>query len=207
MSTPAEFWEERYVSNGRVWSGRVNHTLAQVVGTLPEPPGRALDLGCGEGGDAVWLAEQGWQVTAVDISPTAVSRGAAAAAERGLASAITWLAHDLTTWRTEGSYDLVTACFFQAPVELARIDILRRAAGHLSPGGRLVVISHAAPPPWASPEHIGEHRFQTPQEELAELELGEGWAIDLAEVRMREITAPDGTPAMLDDGVLVVRRT
>ena len=68
----AGFWEERYASADAVWSGRVNATLAEVVSTLAV--GRALDLGCGEGGDAIWLAQQGWQVTAVDVSPTAIAR-------------------------------------------------------------------------------------------------------------------------------------
>ncbi|MBK8077272.1 MAG: class I SAM-dependent methyltransferase [Kineosporiaceae bacterium] len=204
--SPSEFWEQRYAGDTSVWSGRVNATLADVLTPRAITPGRALDLGCGEGGDAIWLARQGWQVTAVDISPTAVARGAAMAAETGLDGAITWIAHDLTTWTSEATFDLVTASFFQAPVELARIEILRRTAGRIAAGGHLVVISHAAAPPWASPEHIGNHRFLTPAEELAELALADGWEVVLAEVRRREATGPDGGPAQLDDGVLLLRR-
>ena len=62
---PLDFWEERYASKSQIWSGRPNSTLVELIGH--RAPGRALDLGCGEGGDAIWLAERGWQVTAVDI--------------------------------------------------------------------------------------------------------------------------------------------
>ncbi|MFN8079086.1 MAG: methyltransferase domain-containing protein [Kineosporiaceae bacterium] len=205
--TPHEFWEQRYAGDAPVWSGRVNRTLADVLTSRAIPAGRALDLGCGEGGDAIWLARQGWQVTAVDISPTAVARGAAAAAEAGLDGAVTWVAHDLTSWQVPADYDLVTGAFFQAPVELARIEILRRVAGHIAPCGHLLVISHAAAPPWAPPEHIGNHRFLTPAEELTELALDDGWDVVLAEVRPREVTDPDGAPALIDDGVLLLRRS
>ena len=88
--SPAEYWEDRYAGSDRMWSGRVNATMADVVGDLPA--GDALDLGCGEGGDAVWLAEQGWRVTALDVSPTAVARGAEGAAGRGVGDRITWVA-------------------------------------------------------------------------------------------------------------------
>ena len=70
-----------------------------------------------------------------------------------------------------------------------------------------LVISHAAAPPWAPPEHIGNHRFLTPAEELTELALDDGWDVVLAEVRPREVTDPDGAPALIDDGVLLLRRS
>src|SRR5215208_437768 len=68
------FWEDHYRRRERVWSGRPNPVLVDVVGSLR--PGTALDLGCGEGGDAIWLARQGWRVTAVDVSATALDRAA-----------------------------------------------------------------------------------------------------------------------------------
>jgi uncharacterized protein YndB with AHSA1/START domain len=206
MQTPAEFWESRYADGGQVWSGRVNQTLVDVLSAVDVVPGHALDLGCGEGGDAVWLAQRGWRVTAVDISPTAVARGETAARRLGLADRVSWVAHDLSTWDVDASYDLVTASFFQAPVPLARVEILRRQAARVAPGGRLLVVSHAAPPPWASPEHVGGHRFSTPEEEAAQLALGDDWLTDLVELRRREVTGPDGQPATLEDGVLLLRR-
>ena len=74
MNDTQTHWEEHYGERERVWSGRVNARLAEVAAELP--PGRALDLGCGEGADAVWLAERGWDVVAVDISETALGRAA-----------------------------------------------------------------------------------------------------------------------------------
>ena len=84
-------WEEHYTAKPQVWSGRVNARLAEVV---PQIAGtRALDLGCGEGTDAIWLAEHGWTVTAVDISDTALARARAAAVDRGLADRIDFQQH------------------------------------------------------------------------------------------------------------------
>src|SRR5918994_5866470 len=80
------FWEDHYRRRERVWSGRPNPVLVDVAGSLR--PGRALDLGCGEGGDAIWLARHGWRVRAVDVSATALDRAAAEAATAGVAGRI-----------------------------------------------------------------------------------------------------------------------
>jgi methylase of polypeptide subunit release factors len=80
------FWEDRYRRRERVWSGRTNAVLVDVAGSLQ--PGTALDLGCGEGGDAIWLAQQGWRVRAVDVSATALDRAAAEAATAGVVDRI-----------------------------------------------------------------------------------------------------------------------
>src|SRR5512144_263955 len=94
MSQARQSWEEHYGERERVWSGRVNLRLAEVAEALT--PGRALDLGCGEGADAVWLADHGWQVTAVDISQTALDRAAVEAKARGVADRIDFQRRDLT---------------------------------------------------------------------------------------------------------------
>ena len=222
--SPAEYWEDRYAGSERMWSGRVNTTMADVVSDLPA--GHALDLGCGEGGDAVWLAEHGWTVTALDVSPTAVTRGAEGAANRGVGEQITWIAHDLATWSTEDTFDLVTASFFHSTVALPRTPILRRAAARVRDGGHLLLVSHVFEteddyPPWAdrgdadadaqhSHDHPAQHHpvLLTPAEEVAELALDpQEWTVDLQEVRRREATSPDGTQtAVLKDGVVLLRR-
>jgi SAM-dependent methyltransferase len=206
MTEPAAFWEARYSGSDAVWSGRVNPTMAEIAADLPA--GRALDLGCGEGGDVLWLAGRGWQVTGVDISPTAVDRGRAAAAAAGLAERVRFEAHDLADYEIDADYDLVTACYLQSPVELNRSGILVRAAARITPGGHLLVVTHAAPPPWASGlHHQHPQEFLSPAEELAALVLPEAeWEPVLAEVRQREATGPDGTSAVLDDAVLLLRR-
>ena len=96
--TPAEAWEFRYAEQSQRWSGHPNATLVDLVGGLPVN-GRALDLGCGEGADAIWLARQGWNVTGVDISPTAVARAQGTATEVGIAlDQLRFEAHDLSAW-------------------------------------------------------------------------------------------------------------
>lgn len=202
---PADFWEERYAGSDKVWSGNVNAVLANVASLLP--PGRALDLGCGEGGDVIWLARHGWDATGADISPTAIRRAATAAEAAGVdAGRARFLATDLAEL-PEGAYDLVTASFLHSPVALAREDILRSAAERVAPGGHLLITSHAGPPPWAEASDTHHHRFPTPQEEVESLGLDpQQWQVVVAEVRTRETTAPDGEPTTIDDGVVLIRR-
>lgn len=203
--TLEEFWEDRYSGTGAVWSGRVNKVLSDVAGELR--PGRALDLGCGEGGDAVWLARHGWTVTGVDISPTATARGAMAATAAGIGpDRIEFLAANLATWTTEAKYDLVTASFLQSPIEIPRGEILRRAASFVAPDGRLLVVAHAAAPSWAPPEMTHGHLFPSPAEDLAALALDDDWSVLAAETRDRAVTSPEGEPATLADSVVLVHR-
>ena len=202
---PLDFWELRYSGTERVWSGRVNATLAAIVGELE--PGRALDLGCGEGGDAIWLAENGWHATGVDLSPTAIERARAASNERGRADRTTFIAADLSTYTDGDHYDLVTASFLQSPVELPRERILRTATRFVAPGGRLLIVAHAAAPAWAPPEHVHDVVLPTPEGDLAALDLdASAWATLICEVRDRAATAPDGAHAVLLDSVVMVQR-
>ena len=200
---PAAYWEQRYADAHRIWSGRPNATLVHVASGLP--PGRALDLGCGEGADTMWLAAQGWDAVGIDISPTAVTRAEAAARAAGVRAR--FLAADVATWADEGEFDLVTASFLHSPVALDRTQALRRAAARVAPGGRLLIVSHAAPPPWASPEHVRHHVFVSPADQLLELALDPTlWTTELAELYTRDATAPNGKPAHLEDGVVLLRR-
>lgn len=209
---PTRHWEARYAEDDRaIWSGRPNATLVSVVGDLT--PGRAVDLGCGEGGDAIWLAGRGWQVTGVDLSPTAIGRAERAAREAGVPEGrIRWVATDLMAWdgrpwHDDGPADLVSACFLHSPVELDRTTVLRRAAGLVAPGGHLLIVSHADFPPWSA-QHGHVHEFLDPEQEVAALDLPpDGWTTVLAETRTREATGPDGERAALDDTVVLLRRS
>lgn len=202
--TPAEAWEFRYAESPQRWSGKPNATLVDLVGTLP--PGRALDLGSGEGGDAVWLARQGWQVVGVDISPTAAARAQGAAIEAGVDGRTRFEAHDLSTWEPDGPYDLVTASFFHSQEELPRTAILRRAAAAIGPGGHLAIVSHLAPPPWAEQHHHDHSGLRDAAGEVAELALGDEWEVVIAEERTRSAVSPSGEPAQLDDVAVLLRR-
>lgn len=212
----ATYWEARYADGDRMWSGRVNAVLADVVTSLEQqgPVGSALDLGCGEGGDVLWLASRGWRATGVDLSPTAAARGRAAAEDAGVADHVRFDAGDLATWDIEERFTLVTASFLQSwPVEISRAAILRRATRFVAPGGHLLVTAHAAPP-GELPEELRSYRFPTPDDDLAALGVGRGdgadadadWAVVAAELRPRSVTRDDGTARDLLDSVVLVRR-
>lgn len=207
---PAEFWEERYRStrgeHGRVWSGHVNAAVEREVTGLT--PGTALELGCGEGGDALWLAAHGWTVTAVDISATALSVGQAQAQRAGLSDRIRWIRDDLSTWEPTSVFDLVTSAFLHSPVELPRETVLRRAASAVAPGGRLLVVGHGSVPPGSKLSHHDHDGppLPTAEEVLSSLDLPEGWVTETSALVDRVAIWRDGSEVTLVDAVLRVRR-
>ena len=197
-------WEAHYAAKPRVWSGRVTPRLAEIG---PQISGtRALDLGCGEGADAIWLAEHGWTVVGVDISETALERAREAARARGVADRIEFRQLDLTDALPDGPFDLVSAQFLHSPVEIDRPPILRRAAGTLAPGGTLLIVDHAAAPPWASRLH--HHDFPAAQAVVEGLDLDESeWDRIRVERSERAARGPDGEEVTLVDNVIVLRRS
>ncbi|GAA2208842.1 NAD(P)/FAD-dependent oxidoreductase [Nonomuraea monospora] len=202
--TEEEAWDGRYRQSERIWSGAPNAVLVQEVSELP--PGRALDLGSGEGGDAIWLAAKGWQVTAVDISGVALRRAARHAEEAGVGERVDWQRHDLGASFPEGVYDLVSACYLHSAGDMPREKILRRAAAAVAPGGVLLVAGHAGWPAWQQHEHSDVH-FPTPREVLDSLEPGEGeWEVLRCEEFERTQKGPDGEPTTRTDNVLTIRR-
>ncbi|ROR28396.1 methyltransferase family protein [Curtobacterium sp. JUb34] len=207
-----EWWEQRYAERDGIWSGRVNAVLADVAAELPPAPGdrarRALDLGCGEGGDVVWLAEQGWDALGIDLSVTAIERGSRASVSAGVEDQTAFVAADLATWATAARFDLVTASFLQSwPVEIPRAAILRRAAGFVAVGGHLLVTAHAAPPHDDLPSELREYRFPAPDEDLTAMQLDDAWEVVAAELRPRTASTPDGEPHQVVDSVVLVRRS
>ncbi|MDI6023702.1 class I SAM-dependent methyltransferase [Leucobacter sp. UT-8R-CII-1-4] len=230
--SPEEFWEQRYAGSSPIWSGKVNATLASAVAELV--PGRSLDLGSGEGADVLWLAERGWQARGIELSPTAVNRARAAVTAKSSDQA-SFEVRNLAEWASAGlqddceqeAFELITASFFQSPVELLRAEILRAALARLTPGGRLVLVSHAAPPPWANSQqgqldpghdHSAQRKgptFYSPADELAQLGLASATAepqhtaeyvVEVAEIRQRQVKDPEGAAALIDDSLVVVRR-
>jgi SAM-dependent methyltransferase len=205
MSEAQQAWEEHYGERDRVWSGRVNVRLAELV--EPMAPGRALDLGCGEGADAMWLAGHGWRVTAVDISQTALDRAAADAAARNLGDRIDFQRHDLSESFPDGAFDLVSAQFLHSPVPLDRTRLLRRAAQAVVACGTLVVVDHGAAPPWTSKLDRHRHEFPTADEVVSSLNLGDSqWDRIRVGAVERDALGPEGQQAVLIDNVMVLRR-
>jgi SAM-dependent methyltransferase len=206
MSTPEAkaHWEEHYGERERVWSGRVNARLAEIASSLT--PGDALDLGCGEGGDALWLAERGWHVVAVDISDTALKRASEDAEVRGLGGRIDFQPHDLSESFPQGTFDLVSAQFLHSTLPLDRTRIFKRAADAIRPGGLLLIVDHAGPPPWASKLHH-DHEFPSAEEVVGALDLPDAqWERLRVASTEREATGPDGKTGTLVDNVIVLRR-
>lgn len=191
-----QFWEDRYSQRGRVWSGRPNPVLVEVVGSLR--PGKALDLGCGEGGDAIWLAQQGWRVTAVDVSATALDRAAEDAATAGVADRIDFPRHNLALTFPSGTFDLVSAQFLQSPIEFPRGHVLQQAAHAVTPGGLLLIVDHAS---------TSSGSWTYPEETLALLDLSpDEWHTERLEAREREATRPNGQRATVTDNIIALRR-
>jgi SAM-dependent methyltransferase len=195
-----DFWDAHYRANQRVWSGRPNAVLVDVV--EPLPPGTALDLGCAEGADAIWLATRGWRVTAADVSPTALKRAEAHAADLGVV--VDFQHHDLGLTFPEGTFDLVSAQYLQSPVDLPRARVLRRAAAAVAPGGLLLVVEHGSAAPWSWNQ---DAVFPTPEQSLAELDLDPvRWDVEKLAAVERVATGPDGQTATVTDLVIALRR-
>lgn len=201
--TAEQDWDSRYAGE-QVFSGRANTALTRHVASLT--PGSALDLGCGEGGDALWLAEAGWQVTAVDLSREALRRAERTAAERGLAGRIAFRHCDLSAEFPDGVFDLVSAQFLHSQHEFPRDRILRTAAGHVADGGVLLIEGHADIPAWAG-DH-GAVDLPSAAELHRRLDLGPGWQVLVRGEHERHQYGPDG--AFLGertDSTLMLRRT
>ncbi|MBD8540452.1 class I SAM-dependent methyltransferase [Frigoribacterium sp. CFBP 8751] len=199
------YWEDRYGQPGRAWSGRPNAALVAEVAALT--PGRALDVGSGEGGDALWLAARGWQVTGVDISQNALDKAAALAREREDVdpARLTWQQADLTGWSpTRTSFDLVTAHFMHLP-PTDRERLFPALADGVAPGGTLLIVGHDVD---ALPGGAGRHgdpgMLFTVDEVVGRLSP-DAWRVEVAEVRPRDMTGPDGDVWHVAD--VVVRAT
>lgn len=193
-------WDERYSADPEaIWSGRPNGTfVAELTG---RPAGRALDVGCGEGADAIWLAQQGWQVTAVDISTIAIDRARRAADLAGVA--VDWqrrdVLHDPPAPRT---FDLVTIQY-PALLRSAGTRAIAALLDAVAAGGTLLVVGHAL----GDPDHARRHGFDPAEyvdvDQIAGL-LGDGFVIEAEEVRPRRDPPPGSHH--IDDVVLRARR-
>ena len=131
-------WNARYDTAELIWKGEPNQFLPIEVEGLA--PGRALDLACGEGRNAVWLATRGWSVTGVDFSDVGVGKAAALAADNGVSG--TWITADATTWQPPSDgFDLVIVFYLQLPADQLA-SALRTAVDALAPGGTFLLVAH-----------------------------------------------------------------
>jgi SAM-dependent methyltransferase len=203
-ATDRKSYDELYRSAPALWTGRPNAQLVAEASDLA--PGRALDAGAGEGGDALWLASRGWQVTAVDFSPVALERGAAKAAELELAHRIEWRHEDLDTWTPpQRAFDLVTAHYLHATWS-DRSRMFQGLGAAVAPGGTLLVVGHLMGDDWGHGQHHAHEpgALYTAEEVAAELAPG-AWDV-VTETRDRDPGAGEHTGNHVPDTVLVARR-
>jgi len=131
-------WNCRYEGDGLLRTARPNRFL--VAETEALAPGRALDLACGEGRNAVWLAEQGWQVTGIDFSEVALEKARHFAEDRGVR--VDWVSADLLEYVLPAeAFELVIVFYLQMPLERLR-PILARVAKAITPGGTFLLVGH-----------------------------------------------------------------
>jgi SAM-dependent methyltransferase len=135
----AEQWDERYRSTDLVWGTPPNRWVERELADLA--PGRALDLACGEGRNALWLAARGWQVSAIDFSAVALDKGRALESRQAPPTRVDWVHADATTYRSAEHVDLALLCYLQLPRAEWRAALIR-AADALGSGGTLLVIGH-----------------------------------------------------------------
>ncbi|WP_157253015.1 class I SAM-dependent methyltransferase [Nonomuraea typhae] len=202
------FWDGVYAARQPGADPRPNDRLTETAAGLP--PGHALDLGCGDGGDALWLARRGWHVTAADVSAVAIERLAGLARAHGLGDRVAAERHDLRASfpsLPEGGVDLVCAHYLHTPFDLDRAAVLRTAAHALRPGGLLLVVDHGSAAPW-SWNRDPDARYPAPLEVAAGIGLDKAaWRVERADAPRRVATGPGGRTAEVVDHVLLIRRT
>ena len=198
-------WDDRYSGEGTIWSGEPNVQLVAEAADLP--PGTALDVGCGEGGDVIWLARRGWTVTGADFSAAGLARAARLAEEAGVAERTDWWQVDAREFDAVGrAYDLVSTQYLHPP-DGGMLDVVGRLAEAVAPGGHLLVVGHA-PPPGSS--HLGAHEPNARHRAMfLAADLLPGLADDLEPITVEQRPHPhtrDGETIEIDDSVLLARR-
>jgi len=199
-----EFWDDVHRRPGHAHPGRPHPSVVEALADAT--PGTALELGCGAGAAAVWLAARGWTVTAVDVSQVALDRAAAHAAQAGVEDRVRWERADLRTWSTPETFDLVLALFVHSPLELDSAAVLALGAARTRPGGTLLVVGHHTLAPWAWTSDPAPS-LPTAAEQVAALGLREpAWHVRRAAEIPRAVTSGSGEEATVVDAVVHAER-
>ncbi len=200
------YWNDRYNTAPALWSGNPNQHL--VAETRDLPPGTALDVACGEGADAIWLSDQGWQVTAIDISTVALDRAAQRErARRPGNKKITWQQADLLTWQPTSTYDLITVQYVHLPPDL-RDQVFTKLRTAVAENGTLLVAAHHVTDldtTMARPQHMRD--FFYTGDDIAKLLDPADWRIVTDKAAPRQAKDPDGHEVTIHDTVFRARRS
>jgi len=193
-------WDERYASKDYLWTVEPNRFVQQHVAQLT--PGTAIDLATGEGRNAVWLAGQGWQVTAVDFSPVGLDKARRLAADHDVD--VEWVEADVTAYQPSATFDLVLVAYLQLSTA-SRVEVLRRAAGWVARGGTMLVVAHDR-------SNVTEGHGGPPSPEVCydvdeTVAALEGLTPSVAEVARRPVQTDEGERVALDTVVVATRRS
>ncbi len=196
-----EIWNRRYAERELIWTAEPNRFLVAETGSLAR--GRAIELACGEGRNAVWLAEQGWQVTGVDFADVGLEKARRLADSRGVH--VDWVAADLLDYEPlPRAFELVAILYLQLPSSQRR-PILRAAAGAVAPGGTFLLVAHDLANierGYGGPQHASV--LFTAEDVVSDL-AGIDMLIERAERVERSVQTDDGERVALD--VLVLATT
>lgn len=193
-------WEQRYTGDALHWSGAPNAQLVSLVTGLK--PGTALDVGCGEGGDVVWLASRGWRVTGADFAENGLARAARSAQEAGAAQVEWWRVDAREFDAGERTWDLVTTHFLHPP-DAGMVEVTRRLASAVAPGGHLLVVGHAPSPVFE--QLTAAHRRAMWNAEDLLPGLPADFDVLVVEQRPRTVVR-DGRSVEVEDATLFARR-
>ncbi|MEV7225873.1 class I SAM-dependent methyltransferase [Polymorphospora sp. NPDC051019] len=200
------YWEDRYRGHHPSHPHREPNPYL-VAETTDLAPGTALEAGCGEGAEAIWLASRGWRVTAVDIAAAALDRAREHARNLGadVADRVEWVRADLTGWvPAEEHFDLVCAHYVH-PATPGETLFIRLAAA-VVPGGTLLVVGHAPAPARPDDPHAPAPGSHVTAGQVAASLDPTRWDVVVAEARTRTVTGPGGHEMTLHDAVLRARK-
>jgi len=211
-----DYWDQIWTGEraGSMGTSDANPHLIQEVGGLP--PGSAIDAGCGAGAEAIWLATQGWTVTAADVAEAALELAEQRAAAAGVAGQVQWVQADLSTWEPDGQYDLVTTHY--AHPEMPQLEFYDRIASWVAPQGTLLIVGHLRHQGHdhdhrsTQSDGHGDEQTQPPSAATATADaitalLDPGvWAIATAKESHRTLPGPGGRPTTVHDVVVRASR-
>ncbi|HWO50042.1 MAG TPA: class I SAM-dependent methyltransferase [Ornithinibacter sp.] len=211
-----DYWDQIWTGEraGSMGTSEANPHLIQEVGGLA--PGSAIDAGCGAGAEAIWLATQGWTVTAADVAEAALELAEQRAAAAGVAGQVQWVQADLSTWEPDGQYDLVTTHY--AHPEMPQLEFYDRIASWVAPQGTLLIVGHLRHQGHdhdhrsTQSDGHGDEQTQPPSAATATADaitalLDPGvWAIATAKESHRTLPGPGGRPTTVHDVVVRASR-